>query len=138
MLLVFIKSDICYLKGEDLSVLNHRVSTKLTTRTKIKDFQNFNSISKRDKESNHADTCLYKFINLYNLYLFIYTSGLPWWLSGKESTCQCRRHGFDPWIEKIPWRRKRQPTPVFLPGNPMDRRAWQATVHGITKELDIT
>ena len=24
--------------------------------------------------------------------------GLPWWLSGKESACQCRRHGFDPWV----------------------------------------
>jgi len=41
--------------------------------------------------------------------------GLPWWLTGKESTCQCRRHGFDPWVGKILWRRKRQPTPVFLP-----------------------
>jgi len=28
--------------------------------------------------------------------------GLPWWLSGKESNCQCRRHGFDPWSRKIP------------------------------------
>ena len=28
--------------------------------------------------------------------------GLPWWLSGKESTCQCRRHRFDPWFGKIP------------------------------------
>ena len=28
--------------------------------------------------------------------------GLPWWLSGKESTCQCRRHWFDPWAGKIP------------------------------------
>ena len=27
--------------------------------------------------------------------------GLPWWLSGKEPTCQCRRHGFDPWSSKI-------------------------------------
>ena len=44
------------------------------------------------------------------------TPGLPWWLSGKESTCQCRRPGFDPWVRKIPWRRKWQPTPVFLPG----------------------
>ena len=34
----------------------------------------------------------------------------------KESTCQCRRHGFDPWVGKIIWRRKWQPTPVFLPG----------------------
>ena len=27
---------------------------------------------------------------------------LPWWLSGKESTCHCRRHRFDPWSGKIP------------------------------------
>ena len=26
--------------------------------------------------------------------------GLPWRLSGKESACQCRRHGFDPWLGK--------------------------------------
>ena len=43
-------------------------------------------------------------------------TGLPWWLSGKDSACQCRRHGFDPWVWKIPWRRNWQPTPVFLPG----------------------
>ena len=29
-------------------------------------------------------------------------SGLPWWLSGKESACQCRTHGIDPWSRKIP------------------------------------
>jgi len=29
---------------------------------------------------------------------------------------QCRRHGFNPWVRKIPWRRAEQPTPVFLPG----------------------
>ena len=44
------------------------------------------------------------------------TNGLPWWFTGKESSCQCRRHGFDPWVEKIPWRRECQPTPVFLTG----------------------
>ena len=42
--------------------------------------------------------------------------GLPWWLSGKESACQCRRHVFNPWVRKMPWRRKWQHTPVFLPG----------------------
>ena len=45
--------------------------------------------------------------------------GLPRGLKGKEFTCQCRRcrrHGFNPWIRKIPWRRKWQPTPVLLPG----------------------
>ena len=29
--------------------------------------------------------------------------GLPWWLSGKESACQCRRHRFNPWTGKIPY-----------------------------------
>ena len=28
--------------------------------------------------------------------------GLSWWLRGKESTCQCRRHGFQPWLGKTP------------------------------------
>ena len=32
----------------------------------------------------------------------ILRNGLPWWLSGKESPCQCRRHRFDPWIGNIP------------------------------------
>ena len=27
--------------------------------------------------------------------------GLPWWISGKETAYQCRRHGFDPWFKKI-------------------------------------
>ena len=36
---------------------------------------------------------------------------------------QCRRCGLDPWVGKIPWRRKWQPIPVFLPGKSMDRGA---------------
>ena len=48
--------------------------------------------------------------------------GLPGWLSGKESTCQCTR---PIWVGKIPWRRKWQPTAVFFLRNPVDR-AWQA------------
>ena len=35
------------------------------------------------------------------------------WCSGKASACQ---HRFNPWIGKIPWSRKWQPTPVYLPG----------------------
>ena len=48
-----------------------------------------------------------------------YWFGLPWWLSDKEPACQCRRHKrcwFDLWVGKIPWKRKWQPIPVFLPG----------------------
>ena len=47
-------------------------------------------------------------------------------LTGKESACQCRRHRrheFDPWVRKIPWRRQWQPTPVFLPGESHGQRS---------------
>jgi len=30
---------------------------------------------------------------------------------------------FNPWVEKIPWRRKWQPTPVFLPGKAHGKRS---------------
>ena len=49
--------------------------------------------------------------------------GLPWWLSGKEHTSQCRRLRFSPRAGKIPWRRKRQPTPVFLAGKSHGQRS---------------
>ena len=45
--------------------------------------------------------------------------GLPRWLSGKDSACHWRRFrrcGFNPWVRKIPWRRKWHPLPVLLPG----------------------
>ena len=41
----------------------------------------------------------------------------------KESTCQCRRCGFDLRVGKIPWRRKWQPTPAFRPGEPHGQRS---------------
>ena len=59
---------------------------------------------------------------------------------GFQYTCQyrrCRRHGFDPWAGMIPWRKKWQPTPIFLPGKFHGRGAWLATVHGVTKRYDL-
>ena len=55
--------------------------------------------------------------------------------SGKESACQCRgrkRCMFDPWVGRIPWRRKWQPAQVFLPGKSCDIGGWWAIVHGDT------
>ena len=40
---------------------------------------------------------------------------LPWWLRWYSICLQCGRPVFDPWVRKIPWRRKWQPTPVLLP-----------------------
>ena len=60
--------------------------------------------------------------------------GLPWWLGGRESACQCRRRGFDSWVGNIPWRRKWQLTPEFLPGESHGQRGLGAVVYGVTKE----
>ena len=62
--------------------------------------------------------------------------GLPRWLSGIESTCRCRRcrrHGFDPWVGKIPWSRKWQSTPVFLLGESHGQRTLVDYIHGVTQ-----
>ena len=61
------------------------------------------------------------------------SEGLPRWHSGKETSCQCRRPGFDPWVGKIPWRRARLPTQCSCLENPMDRAACWATVHSVAK-----
>ena len=66
-------------------------------------------------------------------YVLLYSRvdfGLPRWLSGRESVCQCKRHRSDPWVGKIPWRRKWQPTPVFLPGKSYGQRSLGASVQG--------
>ena len=61
--------------------------------------------------------------------------GFPGGSSGKEPACNAgdvRDSGSTPGSGRSPG--EGDPTPVFLPGeNPMDRGAWQATVHGVTK-----
>ena len=47
---------------------------------------------------------------------------LPWGLNCRVHL-QCRRRGFDPWVRKSLWRRKWQPTPVFLPGKSHGQRS---------------
>ena len=61
--------------------------------------------------------------------------------SGKEPTCPCRRpkrHRFYPWMGKTPWRRKWQPTPVFLPGEPHGQRSLADCSPWSCKESDTT
>ena len=50
-------------------------------------------------------------------------NGLPWWLSGKESPWKCRGHEFYLWVWKIPWRKRWQHIPVFLPGKSRGQRS---------------
>ena len=85
------------------------------------------------------------FKNFYNLALMstemrglCCTRPLLWWLSGEETACQWRRHGFDHWVRKIPWRRKWQPIPVFLPGKSHGERSLEGCSPWGRKELDTT
>ena len=64
--------------------------------------------------------------------------GLSWWLSGKESACQHGRCAFNPWFGKISWRRKWQPTLVFLPGKFHGQRSLAGYSLWNHKELDRT
>ena len=56
----------------------------------------------------------------------------------KEFSCQCRRHGFDPWVRKIPWSREWTPTPVFMPGKFYGQRTLVGYNPWYRKELDMT
>ena len=75
-------------------------------------------------------------VNAYtNLYVFVYK------YFNKEFTCQRRkhkRHGFDPWVRKLPWTREWQPTPVFLPGEFHGQRSLVGYSPWGGKESDTT
>ena len=72
------------------------------------------------------------YAHLYVIY------GLSMWFSGEESTCQCRSLGFDPWVGKVPWRRKWQPTSVFLLGESHGQRNLAGCSPRGCKEADTT
>ena len=82
------------------------------------------------KESDTTEWLNWTELNLY--------PWLPWWLNGKESACQCRRHGFHPWVGKIPWRRKWQPTTIFLSGKSHGQRSLAGYSSWSRRESDTT
>ena len=66
---------------------------------------------------------------------------LPRWLSGKEPTFQRRRHrrrGFDLCVRKTTWRRKWQPTSVFLPEKSHGQRSLAGYSPWGHRESDLT
>ena len=66
---------------------------------------------------------MFNMTNISVCFLLTKLTGIPRWFSGKESACQCRRRGFEPWVRKTSWRRKWQPTAVFLPGESHGQRS---------------
>ena len=69
---------------------------------------------------------------IIKMLLILIIQGFPGGLEIRNLS-QCRRYKFNPWVRKILWRRKWQPTSVSCLGNAMDRRAWWTTVHRITR-----
>ena len=60
--------------------------------------------------------------------------GFPAGTSGKQPTCQCRRHKrprFNPWVARFPGEGNGNPLQYSCLENPMDRGAWQSTVHRV-------
>ena len=92
-------------------------------------------------------TFAYFFLSLlrYNvkncLYLRYKTQGSPSGLAVKNLPAMqetCRRCGFTPWVRKIPWSKKWQPSPVFLPGKFHGQRSLSGCSPWGCKELDMT
>jgi len=63
---------------------------------------------------------------------------LPWWLSGKESTCQCKRCRLIPGSGISPGEGNGNLFQSSCLGNSMDRGAWWAEVQGLARESDTT
>ena len=77
-----------------------------------------------------------KYSSMYILVLHRMLLGLPWWLSGKRICLQCRRCwsvGSIPRLGRSHGRGNGNPLQYSCLGNAMDRGAWWATVHGVTK-----
>ena len=95
--------------------------------------------STREWQAWDQTLCFWGDVSL--LQVFQSLAGFPGGASGEEPACQCgrgKRCGFSPWVRKIPWKRKWQPTPVFLPGeSPAGQEATVRTEHGTTDWFQI-
>ena len=80
----------------------------------------FSELKRDEKENIWDETGWFIALPADNIYNWI---RLPWLLSSNESTCHCRRRGFNPWNRKISRRRKWTPSPVLSPGKSHGQRS---------------
>ena len=73
------------------------------------------------------------FLSLGIYSILSFATGLPRWVSGKESACPCRRCRFNPWVGKIPGVGMGNLLQYSCLENSTDRGVWWATVHRVTK-----
>ena len=84
----------------------------------------------RSDGENHDDDCCF--------YLKAFYQAFPGGSDSKETACNARDLGFDPWVGKIPWRRKQQTPPVLLPGEFYGQRSLVGYSPWGPKESDTT
>ena len=103
-----------------------------------------NSLLREENKAVHLITTENYYQNICLMLFFILLDwvyclcGLPWWLRGSSVCLRYGRPGFDPWVRKIPWRSKWQPTPVFLPGESHGQRSLVGYSPRGCKESDMT
>ena len=81
--------------------------------------------------------CAFPIADYYGLNVGL-VLGLPRWLSSKECACNAEDTGSIPGSGRSPGEGNGNPLQYSCLGNPMDRGACWSTVHGVTKELDMT
>ena len=106
----------------------------------IQTLKKWSVLSQEEQLPKFVDSHVHSFIQQMSTVYWIPSEWLwlPWWLNSKESTCECRGWGFNPWIGKIPCRREWQPTLVFLPGKYPGQRSLASYSPWGCKGVDTT
>ena len=116
-----------------MSVLTRLLNSALSGRAKILAFHSAITCISNSADQPHFKSCPITFSLGAQ-----FTQGLPWWFSGKDSACQCRRCKFNPQgVGKILWRRKWRSTSVLLPGESQEQRILAGYSPGVA-ESDMT
>ena len=75
---------------------------------------------------------IFVFLKIVSSFNYVW---LPWWLRWQRICLQCGRPRFSPWVEKIPWKMKWLPSPIFWLGKSHGQRSLLSRVHGVAKRI---
>ena len=93
---------------------------------------------------SYPDSCPWKspftwsFLDPSEFIVLYISVSLPWWLSGEEPTCKAGDAGLIPGSERSPGEGNGNSLQYSCLENPMDREDWLATIHGVSKESNVT
>ena len=113
----------------------HRAAKESDTTEQL---NNDNNISGKRKMSQIFEILVLDMVHTQHTSVNPWRPGIPWWLRWSRICLQCGRPGFDPSAGKIPWRRKWQLTPLFLPGQSHGQRSLVGFSPWGQKESDMT